>query len=74
MASSAGRLQGKRALVTGAASGIGRATAARFTAEGARVACIDVDRDELDRLVRTLPAALALTADVTDEEQIEVAV
>ena len=39
-----GRLEGKVALVTGAASGIGAASAARFMAEGARVAGIDVQK------------------------------
>jgi NAD(P)-dependent dehydrogenase (short-subunit alcohol dehydrogenase family) len=37
------RFEGKVVLVTGAASGIGKATAARFGAEGARVACLDVN-------------------------------
>ena len=40
-----GLLEGKRAIVTGGASGIGAATARRFTAEGARVAVFDIDAD-----------------------------
>ena len=39
------RLKNKIALVTGAASGIGRACATRFAREGARVALVDIDRD-----------------------------
>jgi glucose 1-dehydrogenase len=42
-----GRIAGKRAIVTGAASGIGRATAQRFLGEGARVAAADVNADGL---------------------------
>lgn len=37
------RLENKRAIVTGAASGIGRATAALFASEGASVVCVDVN-------------------------------
>ena len=45
--SGTGRLAGKRAIVTGAASGIGLATAQRFVAEGARVAAADVNAEAL---------------------------
>ena len=38
-------LKGKHALITGAASGIGRATAIRLAAEGMTVACVDWDLD-----------------------------
>jgi NAD(P)-dependent dehydrogenase (short-subunit alcohol dehydrogenase family) len=43
-------------LVTGAASGIGRATVLRFCAEGARVVAADIDAPGLDRLAADLPA------------------
>jgi len=41
-----GRLAGKAAIVTGAASGIGRAAALRFAAEGAAVVCADIAAEE----------------------------
>jgi 3-oxoacyl-[acyl-carrier protein] reductase len=59
-------LEGSRALVTGAASGIGRAVAQRLTAEGARVATLDVNAGA--------PGELALIADVADEEAVRAAV
>ena len=71
-------LEGKRALVTGAARGIGRATAERLGQEGARVGLIDVDGDALAETVASLAGAgldvVALPADVSDEPAIEAAV
>ena len=60
-----GRLAGKTALITGAASGIGRATAILFHAEGARVAASDLNEAGLAALDGV--AELALKHDVTDE-------
>jgi len=70
------RLEGRRALVTGAANGIGRAVAARLLLDGARVAAFDVERDALEDLSReTASDDLRLfTADVTDEPALAAAV
>jgi NAD(P)-dependent dehydrogenase (short-subunit alcohol dehydrogenase family) len=66
------RFEGRRALVTGAARGIGRATAERLVAEGARVALLDIDGDAAADAARALPeATLALQADVADEPAVE---
>jgi NAD(P)-dependent dehydrogenase (short-subunit alcohol dehydrogenase family) len=58
-----GRLAGKVCVITGAAGGIGRASAARFEEEGAIVVGVD--------LAEGAPGSLALAADVTDEEQVK---
>jgi NAD(P)-dependent dehydrogenase (short-subunit alcohol dehydrogenase family) len=68
-----GLLDGKRALVTGAASGIGLATARRMLEEGARVALLDVDEASLVEAARSLDAP-ALVADVGDAEAVAAAV
>jgi NAD(P)-dependent dehydrogenase (short-subunit alcohol dehydrogenase family) len=60
----AGRLEGKVCVITGAASGIGAAAAARFGEEGAVVAGVDL-RDDFGG------TALALACDVTDEAAVE---
>ncbi len=65
MESKPGRLAGKTALITGAASGIGRAAAALFHAEGARVAA--TDRNEAGLATLGPDADLILPQDVTDE-------
>ncbi|MGE7204066.1 SDR family oxidoreductase [Sphingomonas sp. NPDC019816] len=57
-----GRLQGKRALVTGAAQGIGRATAELFVCEGAQVFAVDVNGDAL----ATLDGCEPLIVDLLD--------
>jgi 3(or 17)beta-hydroxysteroid dehydrogenase len=62
---SMGRLAGKTALITGAASGIGRATAVLFHAEGAKVAA--TDRNEAGLEEAKAFADLVLLQDVTDE-------
>jgi meso-butanediol dehydrogenase/(S,S)-butanediol dehydrogenase/diacetyl reductase len=49
------RFDGKTVLVTGAASGIGRATARRFADEGASVVAVDLDRAELEQASAELP-------------------
>jgi NAD(P)-dependent dehydrogenase (short-subunit alcohol dehydrogenase family) len=64
-------LEGKRALVTGAARGIGLATARRFRDEGATVALSDVDRPALAKAAAGIEGAVTVPFDVTDENAVE---
>lgn len=66
------RLEGRTALVTGAARGIGLAITERFLAEGARVALVDRDGDAVEAAAKRLGiAAVALVADVTRPDHVE---
>lgn len=62
----------KVAIVTGAARGIGLATANRFLEEGWKVVMIDRDGDELDKVSNQLVNALAITADISRPEEVGV--
>jgi NAD(P)-dependent dehydrogenase (short-subunit alcohol dehydrogenase family) len=67
------RLDGKIAVVTGAAGVIGTETIKLFAARGARIVAVDRDTAALERAVADLPAsaeALAFTADVTSEDDV----
>lgn len=70
-----GRLQGKSAIITGASSGIGRATAILFAAEGARLLLNDRDGPGLDALVSELAAGGAtvrgVVGDVSQEQDVQ---
>ncbi|MED1722644.1 SDR family oxidoreductase [Brevibacillus parabrevis] len=65
-------LQGKTALVTGAASGMGKATAKLFAAEGANVVLADLNKDAAEQVARELPDGRghAVQVDVADDESV----
>jgi 2-hydroxycyclohexanecarboxyl-CoA dehydrogenase len=71
-------LAGKPVIVTGAASGIGRATAARLAEEGSAVAIFDLDGEGAERTARALAdaghRALGFAVDITDGAAVERAV
>ncbi len=69
-----GNLSGKRALVTGASTGIGRATAMRIASEGARVALFDINDVDAESALRTIQDsggdARYWRVDVTEEREV----
>ncbi len=68
-------IKGRVALITGAASGMGKATAQVFAAEGARVIVTDINEDEAKNVCKLIESdggeALAISLDITNEEQIK---
>lgn len=71
-----GRLKGKVAIITGANSGIGRATARLFAREGAKVVCCDIQETispRIDRLIQDKEAGEAIftNVDVTKQEDLD---
>ena len=68
-------LDEKRVIVTGGASGIGAATAARFLEEGAQVVVLDLDQEAGEKLAADLPGlAKYVVCDVSDPDQVKTAV
>ncbi|MFB7516326.1 SDR family NAD(P)-dependent oxidoreductase [Streptomyces sp. NPDC056144] len=68
------RFEGYGVLVTGAARGIGAATARRLTEEGARVLVTDIDEAGARRVAAGLPGAEGLRCDIADQESVDAAV
>jgi NAD(P)-dependent dehydrogenase (short-subunit alcohol dehydrogenase family) len=67
-----GRFTGKTVIVTGAGSGIGRATASRVAREGGRVIAVDISQERLDDVVVELAGAdiVAVVANITDDSAV----
>lgn len=67
------KLNGRCAIVTGGASGIGEATSRVLTAAGASVTIFDVDGARAEALAAELPGASFVACDITSEEQVKTA-
>lgn len=68
-----GRFTGKTVIVTGAASGIGRATASRIAREGGRVIAVDVSDERLSEFAAPFPAdaVVPVAGDITAQGDID---
>lgn len=69
----AGRFDGRTVIVTGAASGIGRATASRIVREGGRVIAVDISAEKLEEFAASAPEGrvVAVSADVTKQADLD---
>ncbi|WP_432663180.1 3-oxoacyl-[acyl-carrier-protein] reductase [Wukongibacter baidiensis] len=69
------RLKDKVAIVTGAGRGIGEATALKFSKEGAKVIVVDINEDDINKVVEKIKAeggeAIGTVVDVTKREQVD---
>src|SRR5882762_2004865 len=72
------RLRGKRAIVTGGGSGIGRGAALKLAAEGASIGVLDVNVNAAEQVAAEIQSAggtaIAVSANVANEAQVEAAV
>jgi 2-keto-3-deoxy-L-fuconate dehydrogenase len=68
------RLDGRKALVTGGASGIGEATCRVLAAAGAGVTIADIDDAAAQKLASEIPGSRAMRLDITDEAEVEAVV
>lgn len=66
-----GKLEGKVAVITGGASGIGAATARLFDQEGAKVVVVDLNKELGTSFANELTDAIFVKADVTSEEEVQ---
>ena len=64
-------VKGKVAIVTGASSGIGLATAKLLSSKGAKLALVARSKDKLEKLAKELPEAIAVTADISKVEDVK---
>lgn len=74
MSSQMRRFEGYGVLITGAARGIGEATARRFASEGAKVLVTDVDAERAAKTAGDIPGAASFGCDVADRTAVEAAV
>lgn len=70
---SLGRLNGRRIVITGAASGIGKRTAQLFAAEGAKLGLLDLDRDGVEKMARDVNG-VGHAVDITDDAAVDAAI